>query len=192
MVTKNVGALAIVMPAALQLARRTGTSPSSLLMPMSFMSLLGGLVTLVGTSTNIIVSQVREETTGRPFGMFDFTPVGLSLTVLGLILVSVAWPLLPRNRQGQASLGEAVADAPYATEATVTEETAKAFATVSDLKLAEEGVKLTAIAGRGDQHQAPLPDAALHAGDVLILEAEPEALDRVLARVPLKAAREGR
>ena len=190
--TKNVGALAIVMPAALQLARKTGSSPSSLLMPMSFLSLLGGLVTLVGTSTNIIVSQVRQETEGRPFAMFDFAPVGLCLAGLGLVLVSVAWPLLPRNRQGQASLGEAVAGAPYATEVTVTGEAAKAFPTVSDLKLADEGVKLTAIAAGGEKHEAPLPDAALRAGDVLILEAEPEALDRVLARVPLKAARAGR
>jgi di/tricarboxylate transporter len=192
MATKNVGALAIVMPAALRLARKTGSSPSSLLMPMSFLSLLGGLVTLVGTSTNIIVSQIRQETTGKPFAMFDFTPVGLSLTVLGLVLVSVAWPLLPRSRQGRASLGEAVTDAPYATEATVTGEAARAFPTVSDLKLAEDGVRLTAIAGGGERSEAPLPDATLHAGDVLILEAEPEALDRVLARVPLKAAREGR
>jgi di/tricarboxylate transporter len=190
--TKNVGALAIVMPAALQLARKTGTSPSSLLMPMSFLSLLGGLVTLVGTSTNIIVSQVRLETLGKPFSMFDFMPVGLSLTGLGLVLVSVAWPLLPRNRQGQTSLAEAVTDAPYATEATVTDETVKAFPTVSDLKLAEEGVKLTSIAAGGERHEAPLPDAALHAGDVLILEGEHEALDRVLARAPLKPAREGR
>src|SRR5215472_7592208 len=66
-------ALAILMPIALRNARVTGTSPSSLLMPMSFLSLLGGLVTLIGTSTNIIVSQVREQTTGKPFAMFDFT-----------------------------------------------------------------------------------------------------------------------
>jgi di/tricarboxylate transporter len=190
--TKNVGALAIIMPAALQLARKTGSSPSSLLMPMSFLSLLGGLVTLVGTSTNIIVSQVRQETTGKPFAMFDFAPVGLALTAMGLILVSLAWPLLPRNRQGQTSLAEAVADAPYATEATVTDEAAKAFPTVTDLKLAEDGVKLTAIAAKGERSEAPLPDASLHPGDVLILEGEQEALDRVLARAPLKAAREGR
>src|ERR1700761_2242193 len=103
MATKNVGALAIVMPAALQLARKTGSSPSSLLMPMSFMSLLGGLVTLVGTSTNIIVSHVRQETIGKPFQMFDFAPVGLVLTAIALVFVSFAWRLLPRNRQGQAS-----------------------------------------------------------------------------------------
>ena len=69
MAPKNVGALAILMPIALQTARRTGTSPSSLLMPMSFASLLGGLVTLVGTSPNIIVSGVRESVLGKPFGM---------------------------------------------------------------------------------------------------------------------------
>lgn len=190
--TKNVGALAILMPAALQLARKTGSSPSSLLMPMSFLSLLGGLVTLVGTSTNIIVSQVREETLGKPFGMFDFSPVGLTLTAGGLVLVSLAWPLLPRNRQGVASMAEAVSDAPYATEATVTAETVNAFATVSDLKLSHEGVKLTAIARGGEGREAPLPDATLHAGDVLILEGEPEALGHVLARTLLRAARQGR
>jgi di/tricarboxylate transporter len=192
MATKNVGALAILMPTALQLARKTGSSPSSLLMPMSFLSLLGGLVTLVGTSTNIIVSQIRQETLGKPFAMFDFSPVGLALTAMGLALVSVAWPLLPRHRQGQTSMAEAVADAPYATEATVTGEAAKAFPTVSDLKLGEDGVKLTAIAAGGERHEAPLPDASLKPGDVLILEGEQEALDRVLARAPLKAAREGR
>ena len=73
---KNIGALAMLMPIAFQLARRTGTSPSSLLMPMSFGALLGGTMTLVGTSPNIIVSRMREEILGQPFGMFDFTPVG--------------------------------------------------------------------------------------------------------------------
>src|SRR6201992_1409242 len=77
MATKNVGALAILMPIALQTGRRTGVPASKLLMPMSFASLLGGLVTLVGTSPNIIVSQVRENVLGKPFGMYDFGAVGL-------------------------------------------------------------------------------------------------------------------
>src|SRR6202035_5813257 len=93
--TKNVGALAILMPVAQQLSRRTGTSISRLLMPMSFASLLGGLTTLVGTSTNIIVSQVRETTLGKPFNMYDFAPVGLGLTLLGALYLSFAYRLLP-------------------------------------------------------------------------------------------------
>jgi hypothetical protein len=75
-IVKNIGALAMLMPAAFQMAKRSRTSPSCMLMPMAFGSLLGGLITLVGTSPNIIVSRVREEMTGEPFGMFDYAPVG--------------------------------------------------------------------------------------------------------------------
>jgi di/tricarboxylate transporter len=85
MVNKNVGALAALMPVAIRLGRSEKSSPSLLLMPMSFMALLGGLVTLVGTSTNIIVSQVRENMFGHPFRFFDFAPVGLGLTFVGFL-----------------------------------------------------------------------------------------------------------
>ena len=78
---KNIGALAIFLPVALQISRRSGTPASTLLMPMAFGSLIGGIVTLVGTSPNILVSRVREEVLGKPFGMFDFAPVGLGIPV---------------------------------------------------------------------------------------------------------------
>jgi len=104
MVSKNVGALAIFMPVALQLARRTGTSASKLLMPMAFGSLVGGIVTLIGTSPNIIISKVRQDVTGHPFGMFDFTPVGLSIAVLGMLFLSFAYRLLPRGRKAIAGI----------------------------------------------------------------------------------------
>src|SRR6185503_10471166 len=97
---KNVGALAILMPVAMQFAKRSGTSPSRLLMPLSFGSLLGGLITLVGTSPNIIVSRVREELTGQPFHMFDYAPVGLGLSLLGLVYITFAHRILPRDRRG--------------------------------------------------------------------------------------------
>src|SRR6201991_4696208 len=137
-VTKNVGALAILMPTAIKLGRSEGSSVSALLMPMSFMSLLGGLVTLVGTSTNIIVSQVRQDITGKPFSMFDFTPVGLVLTALGLVFVSLAWRVLPKNRQGQSGMEDAVAGSVYSTEATVPEDWPENLAHVADLKLSTD------------------------------------------------------
>ena len=92
---KNIGALAMLMPIAFQLARRTGTSPSSLLMPMSFGALLGGIVTLVGTSPNIIVSRVREQLLGQPYNMFDFTPVGAGIAIAGFLFLVFGWRLLP-------------------------------------------------------------------------------------------------
>ena len=94
----------MLMPIAFQLARRTGTS-SSLLMPMSFGALLGGIVTLVGTSPNIIVSRVREQLLGQPYNMFDFTPVGAGIAIAGFLFLVFGWRLLPQNIQGSGLHG---------------------------------------------------------------------------------------
>ncbi len=187
--TKNVGALAILMPVALRLARNTETSASSLLMPMSFMSLLGGLVTLVGTSTNIIVSQVREETLGKPFQMFDFAPVGLLLTALGLIFVSFGWRLLPRDRRGRTGMNDAAADAAFSTEAKVPDELPPELQTIGNLDLGKDDVKIRAVIGTDGQRSVGLPDVKLVSGMTLVLEGGDEALDRFFARVPLVPAR---
>lgn len=192
MLTKNVGALAILMPVALRMSRKTGTSPSSLLMPMAFMSLLGGLVTLVGTSTNIIVSQIRQQELGRPFALFDFAPVGLVLTGLGLLTVSVAWRLLPAKRQGAAGLDAASAQTRYATEARITTELAQSGVTIAGLRLSDDGVTLRRLIGPDGAARPALPDAALQADSCLVLEGQDEALDRLFARVPLMHGREKR
>ena len=191
MFTKNVGALAILMPVAIRLTRTTGTSRSSILMPMSFMSLLGGLVTLVGTSTNIIVSQVREDTLGKPFQMFDFAPVGLVLTGVGLIFVSFAWRVLPRDRQGSPDMGEAL-NAPYATEASVPETWPEELATLGALKLGDDGVKVTALIRAGKRLAAPRANRKLSPGDTLVLEGPQESLNAVFSRTPLVHEREGK
>lgn len=91
-VMKNIGALEVFLPAAFQLARKHGTAPSRLLMPLSFASLLGGICTLIGTSPNIIVSRLREQMVGEPFGMFSFTPLGLALTVVGVGFLAFGSP----------------------------------------------------------------------------------------------------
>jgi len=191
MATKNVGALAILMPVAIRLSRATGTSRSSLLMPMSFMSLIGGLVTLAGTSTNIIVSQVRQDTLGKPFEMFDFAPVGLSLTALGLLFVSFGWRLLPSGRQGGAEMGE-VLTAPFATEAKLPEDWPAAFATLGDLKLAADNVKASAFIRDGRRTDQPRANRRLMAGDILVLEGAHDRLSAVFSRTPLVHARDGK
>jgi di/tricarboxylate transporter len=101
---KNIGALAMMIPVALLVARRLKASPSCFLMPMAFGSLLGGLVTLVGTSPNIIVSRVRGELTGQPFGMFDFAPVGLGLAVAGVVFLVFGFRLLPGRRKAKGTM----------------------------------------------------------------------------------------
>ncbi len=184
---KNIGALAMLMPVAFQLARRTETSPSALLMPMAFGSLLGGIVTLVGTSPNILVSRVREEITGKPFAMFDFTPVGIVLTLLGLAFLAVGWRLLPRNRKGAASIEAAFNLEGYTTEARVEPKTETVGKTVGQLeKLSNGEVEVLIIFRKGGRRYVPTENTELRAYDVLLLEGEPDALERAVSDAKLK------
>jgi di/tricarboxylate transporter len=190
MATKNVGALAILMPIAIQTARRTEKPVSALLMPMSFASLLGGLVTLVGTSPNIIVSQVRESVLGKPFGMYDFAPVGLSLTAVGVVFLSLAWPLLPRHRVAAATLDAALAAKPYITEATVPGDWNSERRRVGDLHGQAQGdVRVVALIRGGQRKTAPHANLHVRPGDRLLLEGEQQALDQLIARTKLKLVR---
>jgi di/tricarboxylate transporter len=180
---KNVGALAILLPVALQFAKRSGTSPSQLLMPLSFGSLLGGLITLVGTSPNVIVARVREEIVGQPFEMFDYAPVGLGLSAVGLIYLTFAYRLLPKDRRGGTSIDAAINIENYVAEARVLETSPLVDKPASEVeKLADAQVKLTTIVRERFRRYKPTPSLRLRAGDVLLLQGEPTALEKVVVQ----------
>lgn len=188
---KNVGALAMLMPAALQMAKKNETSPSVYLMPMAFASLLGGLMTLVGTSPNIIVSKVREDMTGKPFGMFDYLPTGLGLLVVGLIFLRFGYRLLPRDRKAAPTMGDALNISDYVTEASVPEESPVIGQTIDEfLERHERQVTVVRLL-RGDLQGSAHPNVHLRIGDILILSGEPDALERVIARDQLELVGEG-
>lgn len=188
---KNIGALAMMMPAAFKMARRSGQSPSIFLMPMSFGSLLGGLITLVGTSPNIIVSRVREQMTGQPFGMFDYAPVGIGLSLVGVGFLMLGWRLLPADRRGAPTLAEAVGISDYNTEAGVPQGAKAAGMTVGELlDAADGGLVLTGLIRAGVRRASTLPDTRIEAGDTLLLRGEPDALERVISRTGLTLARQ--
>jgi di/tricarboxylate transporter len=189
--TKNIGALAIFMPVAFQLGRRTGTSPSSLLMPMSFASLIGGLITLVGTSPNIIVSRLREEVVGRPFSMFDFAPVGIGIALAGWAFLSLGWRLLPQGRRGAASMDTALNIEGYTTEAALPPDSPMAGRTIAELEaLGEGGVAVVTVIRERFRRYTPRPEWELRPDDALLLQGEAEDLDRVVARAGLRLAGE--
>ncbi|MGZ8370690.1 MAG: SLC13 family permease, partial [Caulobacteraceae bacterium] len=186
MVTKNVGALAIFMPIANQLAKRSGASVSCFLMPMSFGALLGGIVTMVGTSPNIIVAEVRQREMGQPFGMFDYTPVGLGLAIGGIVFLSFAYRLIPSGRKPAASVDEAMDAAPYVTEVRAPY-TGPSGLTVTDLHaLSDQSVRVVSILRRGEKEVKALPDTEIKGDDTLILQGEQQALDRLIASAQLK------
>lgn len=193
MVTKNVGALALMMPIALQTARRTGTPPSRLLMPMAFASLIGGTVTMVGTSPNILVSEVRQQVLGEPFKMYDYAPVGLGLTALGLVFLSFAYGLLPRTRVAAQTLDAAIDTAPYFTEVVAPEDWTLEKRTIASLqRLAQGDVTIMALRRDGERRTAPHPNTRVRPGDTLLLEGEHQDLDAFINRARLRLTRSDR
>ncbi|WP_137389047.1 SLC13 family permease [Rhodoligotrophos defluvii] len=187
---KNIGALAMLIPVAFQIARRSGTPASYFLMPMAFGSLLGGLTTLVGTSPNIIVSRMRDDLLGEPFRMFDFTPVGLGIAATGIVFLVLAYRLLP-VRKGAASIDAAFNIEGYVTEARLPADSSLVGKTVADLEALSEGeVNVTAIIRERFRRYTPADHWTLQADDLLILEGEPAALEQLVARARLKLVEE--
>jgi di/tricarboxylate transporter len=189
---KNIGALAMMLPVAFQMAKRSKTSASVFLMPMAFGSLLGGLTTLIGTSPNIIVSRVRAEITGAPFAMFDFAPVGIGLAAAGIVFLAIAYRLLPLDRAGAPTLGEAMDIHDYLTEGRVRAESGTVGKTMAELSGSTgPEVVVTAIV-RDGQKTSPLPDMVLRENDIVLLQGEPAALQQAVARAGLALEGEDR
>ncbi len=185
---KNIGALAIFIPIALQVARRTGKPASRVLMPLAFGSLLGGLITLIGTSPNVIVSRMRAQITGEPFHMFDFAPVGLGLAVVGVIFLTFGWRLLPKIKRGAGGTPEtrfSVED--YITEARLPPDSPYAGRTVRDLEALGDGdVTVAAIIRENRRRYIPAGFWPLFAGDILVLKADTHALSKLVDAATLE------
>ncbi|PXX99629.1 SLC13 family permease [Halomonas sp. LBP4] len=173
----NVGALALLLPVAMRLAREHDTSPSLLLMPLAFGSLLGGLTTLIGTPPNIIIASYRRAVTGDAFGMFSFSPVGVSVALAGLVFILLlGWRLVPQ-RAGKASTEEMFDTANYLVELKVGEEAKAIGWTLRDLHDAlEETIPVLAVV-RGEKRRAGHAFyGSLQEGDILLVEAGPEEM----------------
>jgi di/tricarboxylate transporter len=156
-------------------------------MPMAFASLVGGLVTLVGTSPNIIVSRVRGELTGEPFGMFDFAPVGICIALASLVVLAIAYRLLPGGRKAQAGMEAAFSIAHYTTEALIPGGSELAGKKVADLILLAEGeVTITGVIRDRVRRHHPAPDLVLQAGDAVMLEGPAEDLEALVERAGLR------
>ena len=173
----NVGALALLMPVALRMARSAKRSPAYLLMPLAFCSLLGGLMTLIGSPPNIIVSTMRAQATGRPFGFFDFTPVGAVVAAAGVAFVAlVGWRLLP-DRSPASDSGPGFSIEEYTAELTVTEDSKFLDATIQEFARAVDADFVILAILRGERRlSAPSGFETLHKGDTLLVAADHEAL----------------
>ncbi|HAV44130.1 MAG TPA: SLC13 family permease [Halomonas sp.] len=190
-VMNNVGALALLLPVAMRLAREHNTSPSLLLMPLAFGSLLGGLTTLIGTPPNIIIAAYRGNMTGENFGMFSFSPVGIVVALAGLIfIVLVGWRLTPK-RSGQAAADDMFDTANYLVELNVTEDSKANGLTLQQLRdELDETIPVLAVVREDNRRAGYQFHGVLREGDILLLEAGPDELKLLEDKVGLSAIAE--
>lgn len=185
----NVGALALMMPIAIQTSIKSERSPSLILMPIAFGSVLGGLVTAIGTPPNLLISDYRQEVAGHAFNMFDFTPVGIVVAITGVLFISlIGWRLVPaRIKSSKAEEFFQISD--YITEIKVPAKSPYIDKTVADLY---EGIKadfeLIAISHNGSKKFALRENDVIREDDILIVEAAHSALEDVLTAGKFKLA----
>jgi di/tricarboxylate transporter len=189
----NVAALALLMPVDIATARKAGRSPGLSLMPLSFATILGGMATLIGTPPNIIIAAIREESLGESFGMFDFAPVGGAAAIAGLAFVAlIGWRLIPTRDSGVG--GDALGELePYISELTIPEVSKLVDTRLRDLlEPAEKAdVAILGLVRDGKRRFGTGRNLVLKAGDILVLEAAPDALDEFRTALKLDFAPEG-
>ena len=188
-VMNNVAALALLMPLDLQAAKKSGRSPSLSLMALSFASILGGMITLIGTPPNIVIAEFRNDALGAPFKMFDFAPVGIACAAVGVAYVAlIGWRLLPASRTS-AHAGEELFDlADYVAEVRVPEGSmviGKRIRELDDLA-ARSDIEIVGLTRQGRRLPGLARIARIEAGDILVIEASPESLDEALGALQLE------
>jgi di/tricarboxylate transporter len=182
----NVGAMALLMPVAIQVASRHDIPPGKVLMPLSFGTILGGMTTLIGTPPNLIVSGFRAQIGAGSFAMFDFTPVGIVVAGAGIIFaVVVGWRLVPTRREAGATSFET---GTYFTEVRIPSKAKAAGKTLREVEkvLEEADAQVVGIVRNDLRIMVPYPTRILREGDILVIEAEPESLAAALSSLGLK------
>ncbi len=188
----NVAALALLMPVDIQTARKAGRSPARSLMPLSFATILGGMITAIGTPPNIIIAAIREDTLGAPFRMFDFAPVGGLTAIAGLAFVAlIGWRLIPEREDA----GRKVSDlGHYIAELTIPADSKLIGQRLGELdtQAEESDVAILGLLRGGKRVYGSGRNNILRDGDALVLEAAPDALDEFRAALALNFSDEKR
>jgi di/tricarboxylate transporter len=183
----NIGALAIIMPIAIKTSIENKRSPSVILMPLALASALGGLITMIGTPPNLLISTYRQEITGHPFAMFDFSPVGICIALLGcLFIILIGWRLIP-ERKAPMQTEDLFQIQGYITELKIPAESPAIGTTIGEIekKSSCDFVILGRI--RNKKKQLILnANSVLEKNDILMIEASTEELNKLINKFKLE------
>ena len=184
----NVGALAILMPVALEMSQRSGHSPAAILMPLSFGAILGGLMTMIGTPPNVIIALYRADIGMAPFDMFDFSPVGVVAAAIGVVyLVFLGRHLIPKARRAKTPPEALFQIDAYMSEARVGEDSQLVGKTLNDFaEITGDAVTVGGLIRGEERRPAPSRRTKLRADDILILHADPSELSALLKQAGLE------
>lgn len=177
----NIGALALLMPIVLAMGRKAGRSPSEMMMPLSFAALLGGTVTLIGTPSHLLISSVRQDATGQPYGMFDFFPVGAAICFFGLLYLTVGWRILPRDRRGAPLAEDQFKVEDYITEIRLIEGSTAIGSTIRQFEeQVDADFSVVGLLRDKVNEAAPSSRRVLRQDDVLIVQGDPMTIKSVV------------
>lgn len=186
----NVGALALLMPVAIQIAGRLDLPAGKVLMPLAFGSILGGTTTLIGTPPNLIVSGFRESAGLGLFRMFDFTPTGVAVALVGVVFISlIGWRLVPARQKAGIEGFETEA---YMTEARVPEDSKLVGRSLRELddEMDELDAQIIGLVRNEVRMMAPSAARVIRPNDILVIETDAESLADVLSTFGLELEEE--
>ncbi len=186
-----IGALGILMPIAIQTCVEHKRSPSLILMPLAFGAVLGELMMQISSPVSIIISQYRQQIIGQPFNIFSITPVGISVSVTGILFISlIGWRLMP-NRGKSKSEEELFQIPDYITEVKLTKGSPFIDKTVGEMiRESKAEFDIIALIHRGTKRFTFSKREVLHANDILIVESDHENLEKLIIAGKLKLANE--
>ncbi len=185
----NVAAMALLMPVDIQAAQKAGRTVRKTLMPLSFATILGGMVTLIGTPPNIIIASFRERAVGEPFGMFDFAPVGLTVAIVGILFVStIGWRLMPKRDNEKKDSADFMASEGYVAELVVPEKSKSIGKMVRELydDADKDDIAILGVVRNGIRLGGFSARTILRANDILIVDAHVEDIDHFRGSVELE------
>ena len=183
----DIGVAALMLPVVVDIARRTGRPPSRLLMPLAFAALLGGLNTLIGTPPNILVSEALRQYGAEPFHMFDYTPTGVVIMLVGIaFMVFIGRHLLPSRdiqdlpENGKEAPGDFYGLPEKLFVIRLPEDSLLDGKTLAQSRLgAALGLNVLAILGSASNRLAPAPTTILNRGDRLVVEGRLDRLNEL-------------
>lgn len=186
-IINNVAALALLMSLDMDAARKAKRAVSLTLMPLSFGTILGGMITLIGTPPNIVIAQYRQDVLGAPYSMFDFAPVGIAVAVAGITYVAfIGWRLIPARADAMSLEGDAGL---YVAEARVKESSKSIGMSVGELyPVADENdVSILGLARQGKRLPGFSQTREIREGDFLVLEGDPKQIEAFMGAADLDA-----